>query len=290
MVNDKGQVCPERIVSLSPSNTEILFAVGAGDKVVGVTDYCNYPAELEKQLKTNKTVTVGGYWNPSVESIVELKPDLVLVSVAKCSNQTKKCTSNCSHSCEIMLKAANKLQSLGINILKLSPHGLDTVLDDIFVVGQVTGNSLRAHKIVTNLKERIKDVVEASKTVAAIPKVYFEVWNDPYLSVNSKNWIGTLINLAGGENIFGQAPSEWPMINPADVVDLNHDVLLFPFIADVLPFWESFETVKKRQGWENITAVKNNQLYTVMRDCISRPGPRLVDSLEMFSKIFHEIS
>ncbi|MCW4022072.1 MAG: ABC transporter substrate-binding protein [archaeon] len=290
MVNNKGQVCPERIVSLSPSNTEILFAVGAGDKVVGVTDYCNYPPELGKQLKTNKTVTIGGYWDPSVETIAKLKPDLVLVSVAKCSNQTNNCTANCSRSCETTIKAAKKLQGLGINVLRLSPHGLDTVLDDISVVGDVTDNSLRANEIVSDLKQRINSVVEASKTVIIKPKVYFEVWNDPYLSVNSKNWIGNLISLAGGENIFGQAPSEWPMIAPGDVVDLNPDVLLFPVIPDVRPFWESFEAVKNRQGWQNITAIKNNQLYTLLRDCISRPGPRLVESLELLSKIFHEIS
>jgi len=290
MVNKKGQVCPERIVSVSPSNTEMLFAVGAGDKVVGVTDYCNYPLELDLRLKTNKTVTVGGYWNPSVKTIADLKPDLVLLSVAKCSNQTKTCATNCSHSCEITIEAAKKLQNMGINVLMLYPHGLQSVLEDILVVGDVTGNSLRAQEIVKDLKRRIKAVVESSKTVTIKPKVYFEVWNDPYLSVNSKNWIGNLISLAGGENIFGHTPSEWPMISPEHVVDLNPDVLLFPLIPDVPPFWESFETVKNRQGWENIVAVKNDHLYTVLRDCISRPGPRLVESLQLFSRIFHEIS
>ncbi len=290
MVNNKDQVCPERIVSVSPSNTEMLFAVGAGDKVVGVTDYCNYPPELENQLKTNQTVTVGGYWNPSVETIAKLKPDLVLVSVAKCSNQTKNCSVKCSRSCEITIKAAKKLKNMGINVLMLSPHGLDSVLEAVLVVGDVTGNILRAQKIVKDLKHRINMVVESSKTLDFKPKVYFEVWNDPYLSVNSKNWIGNLISLAGGENIFGNAPSEWPMISSKHVVDLNPGVLLFPVIPDIPPFWESFEAVKNRQGWENITAVKNDHLYTVLRDCISRPGPRLVDSLELFSKIFHKIS
>jgi iron complex transport system substrate-binding protein len=290
MVTDKGQVCPERIVSLSPSGTEILFALGAGDKVVGVTDYCNYPAELEKQLETNKTVTVGGYWDPSVKTIVELKPDLVLFSIAKCSNKSNKCRANCGHSCELTIKAANKLRSLDINVLMLSPHNFDSVLDDVLVVGNVTGNGLRANKIVKDLRQRINTVIDASKTITVKPKVYFEIWNDPLLSVNSKTWIGNLISLAGGENIFGHAPSEWPVISSEDVVDLDPDVLLFPVIPDVHPFWESFEVVKNRQGWQNITAVKTGNLYTVLRDCISRPGPRLVESLELLSKLFHEIS
>ena len=199
MVTSKGQVCPERIVSLSPSNTEILFAVGAGDKVVGVTDYCNYPEQLERQLKTNKTVTVGGYWNPSVETIAQLKPDLVLISTAKCSNKPNRCKTKCGHSCELTIKAANKLRNLGINVLMLSPHSLDDVLDDVLVVGDATGNSFRARELVKDLRQRITAVIEASKTVSVKPKVYFEVWNNPYLTVNSKTWIGNLISLAGGE-------------------------------------------------------------------------------------------
>ena len=290
MVKIPGQVCPERIVSLSPSNTEILFAVGAGDRVVGVTDYCNYPPELETQLKTNKTVKIGGYWNPSVDSIVALKPDLVLVSTAKCSIKTNHCKTQCSRNCELTIKAANKMRSLGLNVLILSPHSLDDVLSNILTVGNATGNSSQVFDLVDDLKQRIDAIVENSKTVSVKPRVYFEVWNDPYISVNSATWIGNLISLAGGENLFAEAVSEWPMISPEDVISLDPDILLFPVIPGVPRFWESFEAVKKRQGWANINAVKNQRLYEVLRDCISRPGPRLVESLELFSKIFHEIS
>ncbi len=115
MVDDCGRVtnlsvCPERIVSLSPSNTEILFAVGAGDKVVGVTDYCNYPQELEARIEADEIVRVGGYWNPSVETIVDLKPDLVLVSTAQCTVKTNNCKTNCSRRCELTVKVANRLR------------------------------------------------------------------------------------------------------------------------------------------------------------------------------------
>jgi iron complex transport system substrate-binding protein len=89
------KVPPERIVSLSPSSTEILFAVGAGPKVVGVTDYCNYPHGLKARIEANELTRVGGYWNPSIETIVELKPDLVLVSTARCKVKTNECKVNC---------------------------------------------------------------------------------------------------------------------------------------------------------------------------------------------------
>lgn len=290
MVDNSCQFYPERIVSLSPSNTEILFSVGAGHKVVGVTDYCDHPIQLEAQIKANQTIRVGGYWNPSVEKIVALNPDLVLVSTAKCTNKTNHCKTNCSRNCELTIKTAKKLESLGINVLMLSPHSLDDVIDDILLVGNATGNSRKAHYVIKDLRHRIDAVFEASRKIIFHPKVYFEVWKDPYVSVNSQTWIGNLISLAGGENIFSNAPTEWPMIEPKDVALVDPDVMLFPVISGVAPFWKSFEAVKNREGWKNLSAIKKNRLYTVMRDCVSRPGPRLVESLELFSKIFREIS
>ena len=290
MVAKKAQVCPERIVSLSPSNTEILFAVGAGDKVVGVTDYCDHPPQLEKQINAKQTIRVGGYWDPSVEKIVALKPDLVVVSTAKCTNKTNHCKTSCSRSCELTIKTAKNLESLGINVLLLEPHSLDDVVEDILLVGKATGNSSQACEIAKDLRKRINAVVKASKLVAVKPKVYFEVWKDPYVSVNSQTWIGNLINLAGGLNVFADAPTEWPMIKPEDVVLVDPDVMLFPVISGVVPFWESFDAIKNRKGWKEVSAIKNEHLYKVLRDCISRPGPRLVESLEILSKIFCEIS
>jgi iron complex transport system substrate-binding protein len=278
---------PERIVSLSPSNTEILFAVGAGDQVVGVTDYCNYPPELEPRIKTAKTAKVGGYWNPSVDAIVSLKPDLVLVSTAKCSVKTNNCKANCSRRCELTIKVANKLKNLGLNVLILSPHRLEDVLDDILLVGKTTGNNAQAGSLVETLKQRIDRVAKKTESMSERPRVYFEVWNNPYISVNSETWIGNLVSLAGGTNVFGEAVSEWPIIKPEEIIQRNPDIMVFPVVPDVPRFWGSFEAVKKRLGWNKIAAVMSGRLYEVSRDCISRPGPRLVDSLELFADMFH---
>jgi iron complex transport system substrate-binding protein len=277
------KVQPERIVSLSPSGTEILFAVGAGPKVVGVTDYCNYPPELDAKIEAEEIAKVGGYWNPSVDTIASLKPDLVLVSTAKCTVKTNECKTNCSRRCEITTQVAAQLRSLGLKVLILGPHSLNDVLDDILSVGRATGNSAESKELVEDLRQRIDVIVANSKAASSRPKVYFEVWNDPYISVSSKTWIGNLINLAGGTNIFGEAISEWPMIPPEKIIQHDPDILVFPVIPDVPRFWGSFEDVKKRKGWENLTAVKNDHLYEVPRDCISRPGPRLVESLEMLA-------
>jgi iron complex transport system substrate-binding protein len=285
MTDDAGVVNPKRIVSLSPSNTEILFAVGAGNRVVGVTDHCNYPSDLESRVSLGKIVRVGGYWDPSVETILGLKPDLVLISTAKCTIKTNNCKTKCSRRCEKTEKVANGLKGLGINVVMLAPHSLDDVLDGILLVGNVTGKATEAKALVNNLRQRINSVIMESKKSSSHPKVYFEVWNDPYISVNQKTWIGNIIQLAGGKNAFADSATEWPMISSKDIIERNPDILVFPVISGVPRFWGSFDDVKKRQGWQVISAIKEVRLYEVERDLISRPGPRLVESLELLGKI-----
>ncbi len=291
MINDHKlatkKANPDRIVSLSPSNTEILFAIGAGNNVVGVTDYCNYPPQLEMGIEAGAITRVGGYWNPSVKRIVALKPDLIFLSTAQCTTKTNNCRTNCSRGCELTVKVAKRLTNLGLNVLTISPHSLDDILKNILLVGNATGFSARATNLVETLKRRIAVVV--SKTVIHKHRVYFEVWNDPYISVNSGTWIGNLIDLAGGVNVFGEAISEWPIIRSEDVIQQNPDIMLFPLVPGVPRFWKSFEAVKERSGWENINAVRSDSLYEILRDCISRPGPRLVDSLELLGEILNPI-
>jgi iron complex transport system substrate-binding protein len=280
---------PRRVVSLSPSNTEILFAVGAGEKVVGVTDYCNYPIELLTRIEKEEIQQIGGYWNPSIKKIIELKPDIILVSVAKCDVKTNECKENCSRRCELTQKIANKLESLGFKVLRVSPHSLEDVLGNIIEIGDLTGKSCQALKLVRDLRKRIGEVVDNSMMKKNRPRVYFEVWNDPYISVNSNTWIGNMINLAGGSNVFEDEISEWPIINSEIIIKKNPEIMFFPVIPGIPRFWGSFNLVKKRLGWDCISAIKNDQLYEILRDCISRPSPRLVDSLELLGKLIQEL-
>ena len=283
-------VPPQRIVSLSPSNTEILFAVGAGPKVVGVTDYCDYPPDLKMRIEAEEITRVGGYWNPSIKEIFELKPDLVLVSTAECKVKTNECKVNCRRRCEITVQVAAQLRSLGLKVLTLGPHSMNDILDNILLVGRASGNSVEASKLVKKLRQKIDSVIKKSKEASHRPKVYFEVWNDPYMSVSSGTWIGDIINLAGGANIFGDEVSEWPIINSEDIVQRNPDIIVFPVVPGVPRFWGSFKDVKNRLGWKNVNAVRNGYLYEVPRDFISRPGPRLVKALEIMEKIIHPSS
>ncbi len=167
---------------------------------------------------------------------------------------------------------------------------MDDILDNILLVGKATGNVTKASDIVENLKQRIHAVVTNSNLAFNRPKVYFEVWNDPYISVSSGTWIGNLISLAGGTNVFGEAVSEWPVICSEDIIQRDPSIVVFPVIPGVPRFWGSFEAVKKRRGWENITAVSDGRLYEVPRDFISRPGPRLVEALELLEKMINQSS
>jgi iron complex transport system substrate-binding protein len=259
---------PKRIVSLSPSNTEILFAVGAGEQVVGVTDYCDYPLIVKDKINEEKITTVGGYWNPSIDTIASLKPDLVLVTTAKCTKKDNYCREKCTRRCETTTQVANQLKNMGLTVLTLFPHSLNDVLDDILTVGGICGNESEAVKLVQSLRERIDCVVAESRKIIHKPRVYYENWNNPYMSISSGTWIGNLINLAGGTNIFGEAISEWPIISPETIIQHNPDIIVFPVVTGVPRFWGSFEEVKKRSGWAAISAVQNCRLYEVDRDFI----------------------
>ena len=170
---------------------------------------------------------------------------------------------------------------MGFNVLVLSPHSLDDVLDQILLVGKVTGNTMEAEALVLNLKKRISAVTVKLKKISKKPKVYFEVWNNPYISVNSKTWIGNLLDLAGGINIFANSVTEWPLTSSKEIIKRNPDIMVFPVIPGVPRFWGSIEAIKKRQGWHNVNAILNDRLYEIPRDFISRPGPRVVDALEL---------
>jgi len=260
---------PQRIVSLAPSNTEILFAIGAGDKVVGVTDFCNYPYNFTAWIEAGNMTSIGSYYGPSTEPIVALNPDLVLASSGS-------------------LDAAANLRNLGINVLVVESKTLDGVLQDILMIGRATGNNAQASALVSAMRERIDNVTTKAATATTKPKVYHEVWNDPLMSVGPGTFIDELITLAGGENIFHDATTSWPTVSSEAIIAKNPDVMVFPdMYMGVQNFYQTIEAVKQRPGWGIINAVKNDAIYEINADIISRSGPRLVDALEELSKMIH---
>ena len=274
LVDSEGNVVtltepPERVVSLAPSNTEMMFAVGAGDKVVGVTDFCDYPYNFTAWIEAGNMTSIGNYYGPSVEPIIALEPDLVLASTGSSD-------------------AAENLKSLGYNVLILEARTIDGVLQDILLVGRATGNHVEAGALVSQIRNKIDTVNNQATHAATTPKVYHEVWNDPLMSTGSGTFIDELITLAGGVNIFNDATTSWPVVSSEAIIEKNPDVMFFPdMYMGVSNFYETIEVVKDRPGWNSITAVKNDALYEIDADIISRSGPRLVDALEAIAKMTH---
>jgi iron complex transport system substrate-binding protein len=260
---------PERIVSLAPSNTEMLFAVGAGDNVVGVTDFCNYPYNFTEWIEVGNMTSIGNYYGPSVEPIVALDPDLVLASTGS-------------------LDAAENLKNLGYNVLVLEAKTIDGVLQDILLVGRATDKHIEAGALVSEIRMRIDAVAKQAAHATTTPKVYHEVWNEPLMSAGSGTFIDELITLSGGTNIFNDAETSWPTVSSEAIIEKNPDVMVFPdMYMGRQNFYETMEAVENRPGWDMISAVQNDAIYEINADIISRSGPRLTDALEDLAKMIH---
>jgi len=258
---------PERIVSLAPSNTEILFAIGAGDYVVGITDYCNYPYDFTEWVAAGNITSIGNYYGPSIEPIVALEPDLVLASSGS-------------------LEAAATLQNLGYNVLIIEGRSIDEILQSILLVGRATYKNSEASALVTDLRARIDTVIATAADATTTPKVYYELWYEPLMSTGPGTIHDEIITLACGENIFNDATTSWPYISSEEVITKNPDIILMPdsYMSDDL---YNIDDIYDRPGWSAITAIQNEAVYQIIEDTIVRSGPRVVDALETIAALIH---
>ncbi len=256
---------PDKIISLAPSNSEILFAVGAGDQVVGVTQYCNYPPEACQAKEV-----IGGFSpkSMSIEKILALEPDVVFSAGS------------------FHMPVIEALEKAGVPVVALDPQGFEGIYDDILLVGQITDHAEEAEALVADMKARVAAVTAA---VADIPaeerlKVFYEVWDEPLMTAGPDTFIGQMIELAGGVNIFGDMEEQYPQVSAEVVIERNPDVILGPDShADAL----TPEKIAARPGWENIKAVQTGRIYTVNGDIVSRAGPRVVDALETIAQLLY---
>jgi len=252
---------PQRIVSIAPSNTEILFALGLGDKVVGVDQYSDYPAEAKTK------VIIGGYSTANVEKIVEQRPDLILATSIHQSN------------------VIPVLVTMGYTVVALDPKTVDEVLDSISLVGKITGKQAEATEVVTGLSNRIKAVTDKTKTLAQTqrPRVFYVVWYDPLMSSGNGTFQADLIEKAGGTNV-AQGLSGWVTISLEAVLTSNPEVMI---AGDMSAGGANFNFVNTEPRLKDTSARKNSFIFTVNSDLASRPGPRLVNALEQFAKVIH---
>jgi iron complex transport system substrate-binding protein len=254
---------PQKIVSLAPSNTEILFALGLGDRVVGVTDYCDYPPEAKE--KTH----IGGYWTPDVETIVSLAPDLVVAQAL--------------HEAEVI----PQLEKYGLTAVVLEPKTIDEVLSAITLVGQMTGKTKEAAALTKDMRTRIDKVTGKTKGLAESqkPGVFYLTWHDPLITVGHDNLGEDLIVKAGGVNIFHDLEGS-PTVSLEDVIQADPDVIIAGIgmgTGEDLPL----QFAQDESRLAGTSARQNNRVYSVSIDLAGRPGPRVVDALEMFLDDIH---
>jgi iron complex transport system substrate-binding protein len=271
IIDDRGKEVvinypPERIVSIVPANTEILFALSLDDRIVGVTRYCDYPPKVKNMVEEGKIMIIGGFADPSIEKIVGLKPDVVFAM----------------HT--IQLKTVESLEEKNIAVIYLDPSNIQDVLDDILLVGKATGKEAEAKKLVEEIKWRIDNVINKTREVSYRPRVYYEVWHDPLMSVGPGTWIHDIIELAGGSNIFSDAKVKYLKISSESVITRNPEIIIIKigYMGGIAK-----EEIAKRPGWNTIDAVKNDDIYEVDESILIRPGPRIVEGLETLAKIIH---
>ncbi|PWH19096.1 MAG: hypothetical protein DDG59_04255 [Anaerolineae bacterium] len=255
----------QRIVSLAPSNTEILFALGAGNQVVGRDSFSDYPAEA-LQIKD----VGGGFGNLDTETIVALQPDLVLASPLTAPEQVQG------------------LRDLGLTVFVLpNPLQFDDLYVNLINVGTLTGRSQEAERLVAQLKQRVQSVEEKLVGIDQRPLVFYEIdGTDPNApwTAGPNTFIDMLITKAGGLNFGHELQGEWVQVSLEEILRRDPDLIL---LGDAIWGGVTVESVVARPGWSELSAVKNQRVYPFDDNIVSRPGPRLVDGLEALAKLFH---
>jgi iron complex transport system substrate-binding protein len=248
---------PQRIVSLAPSNTEILFALGLDERVVAVDAWSDYPPAAQEKPE------VGDYVNPDLEQIVAINPDLVLATAV--------------HEATVL----PQLEDLRIPTVVLEPTTLDEVLADIALVGEAAGVGDTATALICAFEDRVA-AVESAVAGASAPRVFFELGPELY-TAGPGSFVDDLIARAGGENIVAEGQGPWPQMSAEALITADPEVILLAdHEAGVTP-----ESVKARPGWQEVSAVREDRIVTLDSDLVARPGPRLVDGLEEIARALH---
>ena len=254
---------PQRIISLAPANTEILFALGLGDRVVGDTTYCNYPVAAKNVSK------VGGFSTPDIEKIIALEPDIVFAAPI--------------HEALVI----PQLENLGIKVIALAPTTINETYDAIELVGNVTGAQNKADSLIKSMKARINAVTSlvANLSDEEKPTVFYIVWHDPLKTAGSNTLPGQLIELAGGKNIFAEL-TDYPIVSLESLIYRDPDVIIagtgMGSGADAPLQWAQSES--RLQG----TKARNEEkIFSINTDLTGRFGPRIVDALEDMFKLIH---
>jgi iron complex transport system substrate-binding protein len=253
---------PDRIVALAPSNTEILFALGAEDRIVAVDQWSDHPPAAKTKPRISP-------FSPSLEQIVKLRPDLILAAHG---------------SAEPVLP----LDRQGVKVLVLAPRTLEDVYRNILLIGRIVEAEGRAKRLVDAMRQRVAAVL-AKVRGAPRPKVFVELdASDPIrpFTAGPGSFVDLLVQLAGGVNVAASSRTAWPQFSLEELLRADPDMII---LADELVTMNSQtpQTVARRPGWSLLRAVGRGAIYPINAELISRPGPRIVEGLELLAKLLH---
>ncbi len=251
---------PERIVSLLPSNTETAYALGLEDEIVGVSDYDNYPESVSEKTK------LGGI-EINVEKLLELNPDLALLSASQGANDKE---------------TIKQFQSAGIDVVVVpDANSIEGAYEIIELIAKSTGKEAEGKEIIADMKKEVSAFKEKSADVKESKKVWIEVSASPDLyTTGSSTFMNEMLEIIGAENIAADQEG-WVTMSEETVIERNPDVIITTY-GDYVDNPE--EQVYARSGWTEVKAVKNKEVYDVNSDTVTRPGPRLIDGLREIAK------
>ena len=247
----------ERIVCLSPSGAEILCELGAKNKIVARTDFCDYPSDLQK------IYSVGGFDGKSIslENIVQCKPDFVYCAKGMHEAITQG------------------LEKLGVECYLAESSDLDSIKEEIIFIGKKLALTEQADFLCRKIDFEIAKVSDKIKNEVSVSEqnlsVYYEVWNSPLMTCGKKSYINSLLDICGLQNIFNTLDEAYPIISEESIIINNPQVILVPKENGV-----TGSDFQKRNGWKEIRAVKNNRIYLLDSDIVSGPGPRIIDAVK----------
>ena len=255
---------PERIVSLAPSNTELLYALGLGNKVVGVTEVCDFPVEVAKVEK------VAGFNSVNLEKIAAVKPDLVLAARGN------------------DIEGIRSLRELGIRVFSLDIQSLQQLLQAVDRVGALCGVEAEAARLRRGLDKRIQNVADRLAQAQGKPRVLWGYWSDPVYTAGPGTMIDDVITQAGGFNVASAAERAWPQVGLETILSWAPEVIVTTYLPTGQ---DSLATeilrLQKTDGWKMVPAISDSRLYYIEADWLMRPGPRLVNAYEQLARTIH---
>jgi iron complex transport system substrate-binding protein len=259
------QSVPNRIISIAPSVTPILFEIGVGNKIVGLTDYDDVPYDFSAWFAAGNMTSVGGFSTPSLEVIISLHPDVIFTTDIN----------------DVMIP---NMRDLGLKVIVVGPKSIDGVYQTIKLIGKATGAENNANALVNRLNNQINNIVTTinAANIAVKPKVYCEIWssNAGFMTIGANSWLNDVVDKAGGVNLFRTVAEEYPTTSLEVIITDNPDIILLPTDMGGAPSYGSVNAVKTRPGWNTINAVKNDRIYVIDSNLFNQPGIRIADQVQ----------